>query len=56
STGDLYDFAFRCPTGLAPNRAAGPAAFQVRIAGGDWHPPGVVPRAGHPMEVRFEVG
>jgi hypothetical protein len=55
AAGTVYDFAFRCPT-VSPNRAAGPAAFHVRTAGGDWHPPNVVPRAGHPMEVRFEVG
>jgi UDP-2,3-diacylglucosamine pyrophosphatase LpxH len=56
--GPLYDFAFRCPTGPAANRAAisGAGAFRVRVGGGDWQADGVVPRSGHPLEVRFEVG
>lgn len=51
--GGVFDFAFRCPTGLAANRVAGPGSFRVRVGGGPWLADGVVPRHGHPLEVTF---
>lgn len=52
--GQSLKYAVSCPTGFWPNTASGDGGnFVARSGAGDWQGRGVVPRAGHPLQVRF---
>ena len=53
-SGSRVTLTFECPTGILPNSCSG-APFVTKSGTGNWGPPNVIVKGGHPFYVEFDI-